>query len=307
MRETLEATAAPPTDGSPFWQMGYGVADAPAALEMVQGPRFKSRLRRAHAAADERVLGGRDWHVDASEHWTWMPPAATVAGIPDSRDLTLPVPAGTDALKVAASGPRFPAGVTLGGYSVTVLDAAGQEVGRTAPPRNMTLIDLRGTSPAFGDWTLHVEGVLASNDDSVHQRVTVVATLLEAQVEVPSFVALALTPDPGRTTGASSPEGCEIEPGEPRGTLAPPPVEGICHSAQVAATGVDLAEFTSAPFEQERVLAGEGRLVLHISDPATPRDPLYRTLDYQFDELTADGGSFFGRRFDVRTVHPRPQ
>jgi len=122
-------------------------------------------------------------------------------------------------------------------------------------------------------------------------------------------LAFAFAPDPARTTGAVSPEGCEIESGEPHGTLAPPPVDSRCHSATVAATVANPAEFVSAPFEQARALGGEASLVLHFVDPTNLGEANLgrRYVDYQLDELIAGGatrsvasGQFSARPTDGR-------
>lgn len=104
-------------------------------------------------------------------------------------------------------------------------------------------------------------------------------------------LALAFGPDPTRTTGVISPEGCEIEPGEPRGTLAPPPIGGRCHSALAMATGATHAEFSSAPFVDAFALGGEAALVLHFVDPANPgaSNVQDRYVEFQLHELTAGG------------------
>lgn len=307
LRQTLEATAVPTATGSPFWQVGYGIVDAPSALALVRSKNFKTALKKEHRADEARVLAERDWRVLTSDLWTWTPPPLAVGHTPERHELTLPVAPGADALKVAIS--TYDPSMT-GEYVVTVRDAKGQEIGRTEArsggfaPIASVLIDLRGMSPAYGDWTLSVEPAVAVNDEGDKQgaKVLVQAALLEAQVAVVApeddpvesgFVAngtlpLAFTPDPRRTTGAVSPEGCEIEPGAPQGILAPPPPMGPCHSG----TTVDAAaEFTSAPLEQRLVVGGKTTLVVHTTIPA-PLDPGVRIfMKYELAEVTAGGDS----------------
>ncbi len=102
-------------------------------------------------------------------------------------------------------------------------------------------------------------------------------------------LTLAFTPDPAQATRVLSPEGCEVEPAQPQGTLTPAPAAGICHTALAAATNVP-AEFTSAPIAQPLVLGSTGTLVLHIDDPANPgRVP--RCEFFQLHELIVNGTS----------------
>lgn len=122
--------------------------------------------------------------------------------------------------------------------------------------------------PVAGRWTVQV----ALND--VKASGFRMRAILEDHDPSRMFIAegslpLSFTPDPTRTTTLLSPEGCEIEPGEPRGTLAPRVTEAACHSAQAAATSIP-AEFTSAPIEQPLALGGEAKVVLHVADPTNP-------------------------------------
>ena len=303
VRETLEATAKQPTDGAPFWQVGYGVADAVAALEMVQANNFASRLRKAHAADDARVLADRDWKVSASDHWTSVPPIATAEEIsPDRRDLRFTVSPGTDAVKVTMNH-----SLNMD-YTVTVLDAGGTEIGGTSAFTTTTatvetaLIDLREVPAVFGDWTLRVQESLGYSDDA-RDEVTVAAALLDAQERVtaplPRFVAdgamaMAFTPVPARTTGVLSPEGCEIEPGEPVGVLAAPASGGVCHSGEWGWGLFKPAEFTSAPFEEAFVLGGTATVVAYNASPA--QGPVSYGFEpwlyYWLEGITANGAVY---------------
>jgi hypothetical protein len=281
--------------------VGYGLVDGAAALELVLKRNFEHHLVKAHQMAEARVLAARDWKVPVSELWVWEHPPVTAGGITDSRELTFPVPFGTDAVKVAIAY-YSNAGAT--DYGITVRDADGQEVGLTTPSTfagvSTVLIDLRDTAPAFGDWTLQVDGRLALVNDTLENgRVTVQAALLEAQeAVVPRFVAdgvmpLAFTPDPERTTGLMSPEGCDIEPGAPVGTLAELG-DGIrCHSGQsgwAMSYNVAPAEFTSEALERSLVLGGEVSIVVHLSDPTRPiGSAIGGRLEYELDEISADG------------------
>lgn len=130
----------------------------------------------------------------------------------------------------------------------------------------------------------------------------VLGTLVEAAA-APSlleFVAdgtlpLAFTPDPARTIGVASPEGCE--PGVPVGALAPPPPAGACHSGLFGfVVGVAVpapADFTSAPLANPIVLGGETRIVVYIADPLRPADALNGgRFEYVFEEIASDGGTY---------------
>lgn len=130
-----------------------------------------------------------------------------------------------------------------------------------------------------------------------------VAATLPAAAASDSSVAgntltMAFTPDPARTTGATSPEGCEIEPGAPQGTLGGPTAGGACHVGSWGevftgdfypgvSSSVMPAEFTSSPFDEDVVLGEDATIVVYAADP-TWGDAL--RLDYVLSQI-ATGGS----------------
>jgi serine protease AprX len=306
VKEVLEASAKPTMDQAPFWQVGYGLVDGAAALDLVLSKNFKHKLQKAHEDANERLLAARDWTVSASDLWSWQPPTAE-AGVAGSREFTVHVPAGTEAVKVALA---YETNNGASGFSATVKDAAGVVVGASTPSAypgvSTVLFDLRDTAPAFGEWILQVDEILplVSMDEPANEtgRVTIQAAVLEAQdaVAVPheGFVAervqeLAFIPEQERATGFQSPEGCEMEGAEPVGGLSPSRSDGPCHSAL---TGWALtymvrpAEFTSQPLDRSVVIGGDLGLVAYFSDPSRPVGAVAGgRVEYSLEELTAEG------------------
>lgn len=121
------------------------------------------------------------------------------------------------------------------------------------------------------------------------------ATALNA----PQFVAdevlsLAFSPDPARTTGVLSPEGCDVEPGSPRGILGSPGPGDVCHTAL---WGSHLApdtnaEFTSTPFGQPIVLGADTAITVHDVNPLQELTATSPRLDYVLSEVTANGFTY---------------
>jgi serine protease AprX len=317
VKAAMEATARPTADGSPSWQSGFGLVDAEAAVELVRRPDYRAQIAARHRQAVQRDRAGQPWRVEASEHWAWLPdsttvpePVGVVVSPAQGRDLPLEVPAGTDAVKVAFSYPTSPLTAYFGvartsSWSLVVRDAGGKEVGRAvqspSQPIGKVLVDLREVDAAPGRWTLQVRGD-ASVIEHPGLRVWVTAALLEAR-QLPSsggFTAtgelpLHFAPDPTRRTGVRSPEGCEVDAGEPRGSLSPERPAGPCHSGASGATVSVLAEapaqFTSAPLDRVVTVGGNGTLVVHLTEPArgsVPGAQLGRLL-YYLDEVRPDG------------------
>ena len=281
LKQVLEATAGATADRAPFWQVGFGLVDGAAALELVRSKNLPNSLRKAHAAAQARALAGRQWRARVSEYWTWPSAPIDAAGAVDSRVLPFEVPAGTPALIVGTSVASIDPEL---GFRVVVRDAAGAEVGSTAPVGSgvsHAVIDLTAGNHAFGSWTLHVASdAYAYYDPWGDYRITVVATLAEPQLAASQggFVAdgtlpLLFVPDPARATGLTSDEGCVIEPGQAIGSLGPVVPEGPCHTASqgwLAANPELYAEFTSAPFATSLLLGGPTLLTVHMVDPLRP-------------------------------------
>jgi serine protease AprX len=317
VKAAMEATARPTADGAPSWQSGFGLVDAEAAVELVRRPDFRTQIAARHRQAVQRDRAAQPWRVEATEHWSWVPdgtatpePAGATVSPAQGRDLPLDVPAGTDAVKVAFSYPTSPLGSYLGvartgSWSIVVRDAAGTEVGRTTLPPSQAvgqaLVDLRTSDAVPGRWTLQVRGD-AAVIEQVGLPVWVTAALLEARQPAGAggFVAtgrlpLHFAPDPARVTGVRSPEGCEVDAGEPRGSLAPERAAGACRSGATGATVSVLAEapaaFTSAPLQRELTVGGDAALVVHLTEPARRSVPAPQggRLLYVLDELAQDG------------------
>ena len=118
-------------------------------------------------------------------------------------------------------------------------------------------------------------------------------------------LALSFGPDPARAVGVS-PEGCYVEPGAARGTLAMEAATGTCHAGTVGGTTplvvfvgayyVEVpaaAEFVSAPLPDGLPLSGPATLRVYYVNPARQDeshvDAMVTRLDYSLNELRADG------------------
>lgn len=305
IRQTLESTAVPTADGAPFWQVGFGRVDALAALKMVQSRKFEKELAAAHRAATQRVLAAREWKVLASDLWSWEQPFAPV-----SRDVSLEIGPGLDAVKIALSyvGLNNVVEPNVDGFQGTVRDAAGEVVGVTTRSGTVAtvLIDLRGLSYAAGAWTVHLEGPALIRDPRFAGSINLQVAQLEKQVPVTEeptgdgFVAdrtltFAFTPDPARITGVASPEGCELEPGPAIGSLAAPAAGTACHAGVQGYPmyAADLAaEFTSAPLDTAVVVGGTAGIVAHVADSLRflASAAIRGRFEYQLIAIAPDGG-----------------
>jgi serine protease AprX len=174
VRNALQATAQPVTaavGGEPlaFWQVGYGHVSLGAAVDLVRGSNVAKRISAAQAAADQRVLGAAGSTVTRSDFWTWDAPRAAVAGS-DSRSFTADVPARTTQLKVTLAHPSlYAAGENGMVYTVTVIDGAGQVLGKTTEAASGSgtsslLIDVAAAAAHAGTYTFQVSGQRAASD-----------------------------------------------------------------------------------------------------------------------------------------------
>jgi serine protease AprX len=174
VRNALQATAQPVTaavGGEPlaFWQVGYGHVSLGAAVDLVRGANVAKRISSAQAAADQRVLGAAGSTVTRSDFWTWDAPRAAVAGS-DSRSFTADVPARTTQLKVTLAHPSlYAAGENGMVYTVTVIDGAGQVLGKTTEAASGSgtsslLIDVAAAAAHAGTYTFQVSGQRAASD-----------------------------------------------------------------------------------------------------------------------------------------------
>src|SRR5437867_3860718 len=114
----------------PFWQSGYGYVDAKAAVDLAGRHRYSQKaITRLQQAADQRVLGDRDYSVLGTDAWTFLAAPATVSGVPDNRTYNLQVTSATKAIKAIVSYPSLSyVGINEFDYHLTLLDAGGTTV-----------------------------------------------------------------------------------------------------------------------------------------------------------------------------------
>src|SRR5207247_2292134 len=97
-------------------------------------------------AADQRILGDRDFSVLGVDYWTFPAAPATVNGVPDDRTYSLAVSSTTRAIKAIVSYPSLSyVGINEFDYHLTLVDAAGQTVTES------TASSSAGTSQFFVD------------------------------------------------------------------------------------------------------------------------------------------------------------
>src|SRR5687768_250325 len=284
MPDTTDATRV-----QPFYTVGYGYADAKAAVDLVGRHRFKRKaLERMQASVDARVLGDRDWRVLGTDYWTFNAAAATVNGTPDNRTFTVNVPAGTQGLKGVVSYPSLGyVGLNAFNYVLTVADAAGKIVATSTPASNAGMsklfADLTQGTYTFGNWTVNVRGDLGAQDQDVLMGILVSDAFhrLEKQARVspvfPSFTPIGsqtLYFTPGPAGLSATPEGCNLQAGPPVGGMAAARPAGACQSAAMGyATnyGAGLpGVFTSAPLPAALTVGGVMALRFYLVDPAQP-------------------------------------
>ena len=192
LRNALQSTAKPVTDAAGgalgFWQIGYGRVDLAAAVDLVRGGGWSSRINSAQSAADRRVLASTPFKVNRSDFWTWDAPRATVAGT-DSRTFTTTVPSYRTHLKVTLS---HPSDAVLGrndvmSYVVTVIDGAGQVLGRTTESASgagtaSVLLDLKALNAHGGTYTFQVSGERAVSDPDTLDSESLLGRVVVLQV-----------------------------------------------------------------------------------------------------------------------------
>ena len=286
---TLMPATADPTRVEPFYAVGYGYADAKAAVDLVGRHKFKRKsLERMQATLDGRVLADRDWRVLGTDYWTFNAAAATVNGTPDNRTFTVSVPAGTQGLKGVVSYPSLGyVGVNQFNYVLTVADAAGKVVATSTPATNAGMsklfVDLTQGAYTFGNWSVNVRGDLGASDQDVIMGILVSVAFhrLEKQARVsPAFPTFTPTGSstlyftPGAAGLAASPEGCNLQAGAPVGGLSPARPAGTCQSASMGyavnyGAGVP-GVFTSAPLAAPLTVGGTMALRAYLVDPLQP-------------------------------------
>lgn len=194
MRSALQASATPVygTDGNPlpFWQVGYGYVDLEAAVALVRGSGWSSRLAKAQSKADTRVRNADGFAVLRSDFWTYDAPRVALAGS-DQRTFATAVTSNVSHLKITLS---HPSGAVLGEnlmeYTVTVRDAAGQLLGVTteAPTGAGTasiFIDLKAflvPPVAYGAFTFDVSGELSVSDPDTLDSESLLGRMVTLQV-----------------------------------------------------------------------------------------------------------------------------
>jgi serine protease AprX len=194
IRSALQASATPVygADGNPlpFWQAGYGYVDLEAAVALVTGKNWSSRLSKAQAQADARVRNADGFAVLRSDFWTYDAPRAALAGS-DRRTYATSVGSSVTHLKVTLSHPSGAViGENLMEYTVTVRDAAGQLVGVTteAPTGAGTaslFVDLRAfrvPPVVYGAFTFEVSGELAVSDPDTLDSESLLGRMVTLQV-----------------------------------------------------------------------------------------------------------------------------
>lgn len=286
---TLMADTADPSRVQPFYTVGYGYADAKAAVDLVGRHRYKKKsLDRLQSKADERVLADRDWRVLATDYWTFNAAPATVDGTPDNRTFSLEVPATTQALKGVVSYPSLGyVGLNPFNYVLTIVDAAGKTVSTSTPATNAGVsklfVDLTAGAYTYGNWTVNVRGDLGAQDQDVIMGILVSVAVhrLERQVRVsPTLPAFTPTGSarlffaPGPLGGLSSPEGCDQQAGPPDAGMSTTAPAAACQSANMGyavnyGAGVP-GVFTSAPLPAALTLGGPMALRFYLVDPAQP-------------------------------------
>ena len=294
----------------PFWQSGYGYVDAKAAVDLAGRHRYSQKaITRLQQAADQRVLGDRDYSVLGTDAWTFLAAPATVSGVPDNRTYNLQVTSATKAIKAIVSYPSLSyVGINEFDYHLTLLDAGGTTVAEsTASPSAGTsqfVVDLTQGSYVYGTWTINVRGDLGAQDQDTIMgiRVTLSVAQLVPQVRVsptlPVFTptgSLTYFFQPGTAGLLASSEGCNQQAGAPLGGLATAQGTGTCQTGSMGYLvnyGADIpAEFDSAPLAAPLTVGGALGVRLYLVDPA---QPLWQTafnprLDVEIDAVDANG------------------
>ncbi len=296
VRQVLQVTAVPLAGHAAFWQNGYGFVDATAAVALVRRTDFgPDLLDKLQAAADERVLAGSAFRVNAADVWAFNPGPISVGGA-DTRAFGTVVPSGTTAVKAVVNYPSLGlVGVNPFDWQITLSDAKGKVLGRSTPSAaagvSSVFVDLAGAGDvAFGTWKVEVKGVLGAADTDL--LIGNVVTLAVAQLRAgesgggtgPRFVregsqslnfqslSASATPLAGALASAlpvpldvASPEGCTLAVGAPKGRM------GGARSTEACTTGAvgfavthaadSPAEFTSsAPLAQPVTFGGASSL-----------------------------------------------
>src|SRR3989441_2937378 len=252
VKSVLQVTASLMPDTSdttrvqPFWQSGYGYVDAKAAVDLVGRHRYsrEKALARLQQAADQRVLGDRDYSTLSTDYWTFPAAPATVGGVPDDRTYSLQVASTTTAIKALVSYPSLSyVGINEFDYHLTLVDAAGaivaESTASSSAGTSQFFVDLTQGTYAYGTWTINVRGDLGAQDQDTIMgiRVTLTVAQLVPQVRVrPTLPVFTPTGSvtyffqPGPAGLVTSPEGCNQQTGAPAGGLATAQGTGVGHT-----------------------------------------------------------------------------
>lgn len=166
VRRAMQVTARPLSEGSTFWQSGYGMVDAAAAVRLVRRPDFSEQLlAQLQAASDRRVAAQSQRQVRAVDQWVFDAPPAPALGLA-TRTFPLEVVPGTTAIHggVAYGGLLDLAGMNAFDWQLRLVDPTGREVARSSPSARAgvsTLFVAPSGDLSPGRWTVEVAGRVA--------------------------------------------------------------------------------------------------------------------------------------------------
>ncbi|MDQ3932525.1 MAG: S8 family serine peptidase [Actinomycetota bacterium] len=183
VRHALQVTARPLTEGSTFWQSGYGIVDAAAAVRLVRRPDFSEQLlEQLQAASDRRMLAQRQRQVRVVDQWAFDAPPASALGL-GSRTFALEVMPGTKAIhgSVAYGGLLDLARSNAFDWQFRLVDPAGREMGRSSPSARAGVSTLflapSGDDLMAGRWTVEVAGRAALGEPNTSKVSVSIAQL----------------------------------------------------------------------------------------------------------------------------------
>ncbi|MBW3665197.1 MAG: S8 family serine peptidase [Actinobacteria bacterium] len=311
IQQVLQVTATPMRDGAPFWQSGYGVVDAAAAVELVTRSDFsESLVEQLQAEADARVLAARPYRILRSDQWTVQ--RNTLAD-PQNRAFEIEVGEDTEAIRASIAFERD--GLGRGNryeWALVLIDADGNEVATSesvAPPeKDMASVlhvdfEARDIDAAPGTWRVEVVGGADLGlPEAATSAVTLAVVQLAAQTPqqppAPAFVptgTLSLGLDGGTGGAIDSPEGCSYDPAAARGELTFGEPQAECRAGGFVfdsfALDDERAEFVSAPLPADAIVGGQATLRLYLVNDAQPAiaPPLRGPVVVDIDAVDVEG------------------